>query len=109
MRGTVTRSELRHAIATLCPGLVSEFDAADTYQRIAELISLALQQYRRLAKTHHPDQGGNADTFIRLTQARDVVSAACTSTLPSMLLPERRSRMKLRIRINGVEIPISFD
>jgi hypothetical protein len=33
-----------------------------------------VKNYRRLSKLHHPDQGGDAETFVRLKWARDTLS-----------------------------------
>lgn len=34
------------------------------------------QQYRKLARTHHPDRGGNAETFKRINEAYEVLGDA---------------------------------
>lgn len=44
--------------------------------------SIASVVYRAAAKRHHPDAGGDAVTFRRLTEARDLVAASSTSSRP---------------------------
>ena len=38
--------------------------------------SMVKEAFRRQAKTAHPDAGGDADTYRRLVEARDLLLAA---------------------------------
>jgi translocation protein SEC63 len=39
------------------------------------------KQYRRLSLEHHPDKGGDEQTFVRLTKAYKAYVAVCASRL----------------------------
>jgi hypothetical protein len=77
MPGPMTVDEaarLLEAEANLQPGTVGGYVGRDT----GEVCARAAIAYRRAAKRHHPDAGGDPAMFRRLTEARDLLIGATT-------------------------------
>ncbi len=57
--------------------------------------AVVLDAYRRLSKQHHPDQGGNAERFVEIQRAYEILRAR---PAPEGSLEERLAAIDLQVR-----------
>lgn len=70
-----------------------------------DLAATAKRAYRRHAKTAHPDKGGDAEAFRRLTAAYDLIKAWCDAP-PAPPPPPPINNMRQFLIINGMQIEV---
>lgn len=73
--GTMTVEEAAEYLRTAA-GLEVVGPVGEPWWEVEDWLAIA---YRRAAKKHHPDSGGDAETFKRITIARDLLAEAVTA------------------------------